>query len=167
MENSQWNLKSFVHPRDRKFHFSPHDIHCIYRIAGNLHYFNASSDITKLPDPCGPLSTTLPSSSIESANAEVKWAIETKESSDRQKEATMRVFSWFQIGKYTAENGVAATMCFYAKKFVLKESSVRTWKNVSFWAGAYMRWSCSINEVWLKQRRKIVEGEINKTQRRL
>ena len=35
----------------------------------------------------------------------------------------------FQIGKHAAENGVAATMRFYAKKFVLKESSVRTWKN--------------------------------------
>ena len=36
----------------------------------------------------------------------------------------------FQIGKHAAKNGVAATMHFYAKKFVLKESSVRTWKMV-------------------------------------
>ena len=35
----------------------------------------------------------------------------------------------FQIGKHAAENGVAATMRFYAKKFVLKESSRRTWRN--------------------------------------
>ena len=47
--------------------------------------FMVSSDTTKLPDPHGPLSTTVPSSSIQSANAEVKRVIETKESSDRQK----------------------------------------------------------------------------------
>ena len=97
-----------------------------------LRYFKASSDTTKLPDPRGPLSTTVPSSSIESANAEVKRVIETEESSDRQKRGHYEKFSpelRFQIGKHAAENGVAATMRFYAKKFVLKESSVRTWKN--------------------------------------
>ena len=54
-----------------------------------LLYFKASSDTTKLPDPRGPLSTTVPSSSIESANAQVKRVIKTEESesSDRQKEA--------------------------------------------------------------------------------
>lgn len=35
----------------------------------------------------------------------------------------------FQIGKHAAENVVAATIHFYAKKYVLKESSVQTWKN--------------------------------------
>ena len=38
----------------------------------------SSSDTTKLPDPRGPLSTTVPSSSIESANAEVKRVIKTE-----------------------------------------------------------------------------------------
>ena len=47
--------------------------------------FNVSSDSTKLPDPRGPLSTTVLSSSIESANAEVKRVIETEKSSDRRK----------------------------------------------------------------------------------
>ena len=50
-----------------------------------LCYFKASSDTTKLPDPHGPLSTTVPSSSIESANAEVKRVIETEETSDQLK----------------------------------------------------------------------------------
>ena len=50
-----------------------------------LRYFNVSSDTTKLPDPRGPLSTTVLSSSIESANAEVKRVIETEKSSDRRK----------------------------------------------------------------------------------
>ena len=44
-----------------------------------LHHFKVSSDTTKLPDPRGPLSTTVPSSSIESANAEVERVIETEE----------------------------------------------------------------------------------------
>ena len=42
----------------------------------------ASSDTTKLPDPCGSLSMTVPSLFIESANAEVNRVIETEESSD-------------------------------------------------------------------------------------
>ena len=35
-----------------------------------LLYFKMSSDTTNLPDPRGPLSMTVPLSSIESANAE-------------------------------------------------------------------------------------------------
>ena len=58
-----------------------------------LRYFKASSDTTKLPDPRGPLSTTVPSSSIESANAEVKRVIETEESSDQQKRDHYEKFS--------------------------------------------------------------------------
>ena len=56
----------------------------------------------KLPDPRGPLSMTVPSSSIESANAEVKRVIETEESADRQKRGHYEKFSpelRFQIGK--------------------------------------------------------------------
>ena len=98
-----------------------------------LNYFKASGDTAKLPDPRGPLSTKVPSSSIESANAKVKQVIESgKSSPDRQKRGCYEKFSpelKLQIGKRAAENGVAATMRFYAKKFVLKESSVRTWKN--------------------------------------
>ena len=44
-----------------------------------LRYFKASSGTAKLPDPCGPQSTTIPLSSTESANAEVKRVIETEE----------------------------------------------------------------------------------------
>ena len=40
-----------------------------------LRYFKASSDTTKLPDPRGPLSTTVPSSSIESAKGRVKYRV--------------------------------------------------------------------------------------------
>ena len=58
-----------------------------------LCYFKASSDTTKLPDPRGTLSTTVPLSSIESANAEVKRVIETRESSDRRKRGNYEKFS--------------------------------------------------------------------------
>ena len=99
-----------------------------------LCYFKAKvlSDSTKLPDPRGPLSMKVLSSSIELANAEVKQVIEAEESCDRRKRGHYEKFSpelRFQIGKHAAENGVAATMHFYAKKFILKESSVQTWKN--------------------------------------
>ena len=59
--------------------------------------------------------------------------IETGESSaDRRKRGCYEKFSpelKLQIGKCAVENAVAATMRFYAKKFVLKESSIRTWRN--------------------------------------
>ena len=42
--------------------------------------YKVSSDTTMLPDPHGPLSTTVPSLSIESANAEVKRVIKTENS---------------------------------------------------------------------------------------
>ena len=64
----------------------------------------------------------MPSSSIESANTEVKRVIET-ESSDRRKRGHYEKFSpelRFQIGKQAAENGLVALMHFYAKKFILK-----------------------------------------------
>ena len=57
------------------------------------------------------------------ATLEVKWVI--------RKKGHYKKFSpelRFQIGKHAAENGVVATMRFYPKKFVLKESSVRTQK---------------------------------------
>ena len=79
----------------------------------------SSSDTTKLPNPRGPLSTIVLSSSIESANAEVKrviyGVIETEESSDWQKGGYYENLSTelrFQIGKHAAENGVAAMMHF-------------------------------------------------------
>ena len=78
-----------------------------------------SSDTTKLPNPRGPLSMIVLSSSIESANAEVKrviyGVIETDESSDRQKGGYYENLSTelrFQIWKHAAENGVDAMMRF-------------------------------------------------------
>ena len=58
-----------------------------------LCYFKASSDTTKLLDPRGPLSTTVPSSSIESANTKVNQVIEIEESSERRKRGHCEKFS--------------------------------------------------------------------------
>ena len=68
-----------------------------------LLYFKASSDTTKLPDPRGPLSTTMPSSSMESANAEVKRVIKTEESesSDRRKGGHRTYLSWDVTDDYS------------------------------------------------------------------
>ena len=70
-----------------------------------LLFFKVSSDITKLPDPRGPQSTTVPLLSIESANAEVKRVIKTEESesSDRQKRGygTYRYLSWDVTNDYS------------------------------------------------------------------
>ena len=43
----------------------------------------------------------------------------------------MRIFSGFQIGKHAAENGVAATMHFCAKKFVLKKVAYEPGKTLT------------------------------------
>ena len=85
-----------------------------------LRFFKVSSDAAKLPDPRGPLSTKVPSSSIGSANAEVKRVIE-ESGADRGHYEKFSPGLKLQIGKRAAENGVAATMRFYAKEFVLKE----------------------------------------------
>ena len=51
------------------------------------------------------------------ANSEVKALLQSEE----QKRG--------QVGKRATEQGVAATIRYYSKKFNLKESSVRTWRH--------------------------------------
>ena len=109
-----------------------------------LCYFKTSSDTAKLPGLCSPLSMTMPSSSIESANAEVKRVIEvnrvieSERNACRGKGGHCEKFSpklRLGIEKCTAVNRVAAmiTVHSYAKRLALKESSVRTWKNTYTW----------------------------------
>ena len=77
----------------------------------------------KLPDPLGPLSLSMavPSSSIASANAEVRGVLEIEERTTifAGKEAYTKVSAEIkaQIGKRAAEHGVAATVRHYTKKF--------------------------------------------------
>ena len=92
------------------------------------HYFKRHPD-EKLPDPQGPLSIKMPSSSIASANGEVR-GVASQEPASRGAYSKFTSEQKAVIGKRAAEHGVAATIRFYAKKFPnLKESSVRTWKS--------------------------------------
>ena len=87
-------------------------------------YFCSANNDRKLPDPRGPLSKTIPSSAIASANSEIK----TLKSEDRKRDqyAKLTPKLTFEVGKQAAEHGMAATIRYYSTKFNLKESSVRT-----------------------------------------
>lgn len=81
-----------------------------------------------LPDPTGPLSREIPSS-ISKANEEVD-AVLNRESGKRGPYLRLTSEEKAQIGKMALENGAAATVRSYAKKFPgLKESSIRTWRD--------------------------------------
>ena len=91
-------------------------------------YFKRHSD-DKLPDPRGLLSIKIPSTSIASANVEVKRVV-SQEPVSRGPYTKFTAEQRAVIGKRAAEHGVAATIRFYAKEFPnLKESSVHTWKS--------------------------------------
>ena len=93
-------------------------------------YFKASQD-TKLPDPRGPLSKEVPSTAIAAANNEVKHVVELQRGKTRGTYTKFTPEQKAEVGKRAAEHGVAATVCYYKKWFPgIKESSVRTWKNV-------------------------------------
>ena len=88
-------------------------------------YFCSANDDRKLPDPRGPLSKTIPSSAIASANFEIKALTQSEGGQYAKLTPELR----FEVGKRAAEHGVAATIRYYSTKFNLKESSVRTWRN--------------------------------------
>lgn len=97
----------------------------------------------KLPKPDGPLSQSVPSSSILAANEEVSKIsskMERECSGDDAQAACGKRGGYTkfstkcraEIAKYAAEHGVAATVrhfCTNGKYPNLKESSVRTWRN--------------------------------------
>ena len=102
-----------------------------------LRYFQQCTD-PLLPKPDGPLSTVVSSSSITTANKQVKRVLDL---SDRAggKDPTPKRGKYkhytgtekAQIGKRAVEHGVVATIRYFSKVFpdhLLKESSVRTWK---------------------------------------
>ena len=87
-------------------------------------YFKQHSD-DQLPDPQGPLSIEVPSTSIVSANEEVRHVV-SKEPAKRGPYANFTA----EIGKRAVEYRIVAAIRYYLKKYPdLKESSVRTWKN--------------------------------------
>ena len=104
-------------------------------------YFKRHSD-DKLPDPRGLLSIKIPSTSITSANVEVRHVVNQEPASRgpyakftaEPQIVSFTILSLAEqravIGKRAAEHGVAATIHFYAKEFPnLKESSVCSWKS--------------------------------------
>ena len=85
-----------------------------------------------LPHPSGPLSTVIPASSIAAANEEVKKIVTTGENkNERGPYVKFSNEAKLVIARYAAENGIAASLRHFASRFPdLKESSIRTWRNL-------------------------------------
>ena len=85
-----------------------------------------------LPHPSGPLSTVIPASSIAAANEKVKKIVTTGENkNERGPYVKFSNEAKLVIARYAAENGIAASLRHFASCFPdLKESSVRTWRNL-------------------------------------
>ena len=95
-------------------------------------YIQTSDKSTTLSDPRGPLSRLVPSSSIASANEKVKDLWKNEERIAGRKGTRYLKELKAEISRQAAEHGASATVRFYAQKLpdhVLKESSVRTWRN--------------------------------------
>ena len=84
-----------------------------------------------LPDPNGPLAQSVPSSSIEAVNSNVRSVIESD--MPPQKRGQYGKYTPEQkamISKRPAEHGVVAAVRYYIKQFPnLKENTVRDWRN--------------------------------------
>ena len=96
-----------------------------------LKYFKReTSENNGLPDPSGPLTKSVPSTSIAAANLNVRSIIESQ---NKQKRGNYGKFTPEQkamIGKRAAEHGVVAAVRYYIKQFPnLKENTVRDWRN--------------------------------------
>ena len=89
-------------------------------------YFKLHSS-DRLPDPMGPLSLEIPSTSIVSANEEVRRVASAEPSKQRGPYAKFTTEQRAVIGKQATEHGITATIRYNAKQFPdLKESSVCT-----------------------------------------
>ena len=94
-----------------------------------LKYFKLKSD-SVLPNPNGPLSKLVPSSSIIAANEAVKDAI-SETTKTRGPYVQFTAEEKARMGKRAAECGIASTVRYFNKIYSdreVKESSVRTWK---------------------------------------
>ena len=98
------------------------------RIIALLKYFKKES---VLPNPEGPLSDRLPSSSIAFANKEVKPLLEAKSKSKKRAQYdSYSAEEKAKVAKRASEMGVSRTLRFFSKDFAdrpLKECTVRTW----------------------------------------
>jgi len=94
-------------------------------MVGLLKYFklkwcNKGNDdegkVKGLPDPNGELNKVVPSSSIKVANAVVNEVFE-KERGPHGPYISVTPVQKYAIGQRAAENGIVATLCYYAKRF--------------------------------------------------
>ena len=102
-----------------------------HHTAGSMalfHYFSKACEVEKLPDPQGALAEDIPSSAISSANTEVQRILQGKKQQPAQK-SRRESYTKFtteqkaEITKRAAENGIAATIHHFVKKYPdLKES---------------------------------------------
>ena len=84
-----------------------------------------------LPDPAGPLSKTVPSTSIEEANKEVTVALAERKDKRRLPYLIFSLEQKARIGKYAADQETTNAMRHFSKDFPnLRESTVRGWKSV-------------------------------------
>ena len=90
---------------------------------------------TPLPSPTGNLSSAISSGGIVATNREVQRVMDKSNDGTLLKRGPYEHFDdeeRAQIGRYTADHGVAAAVRHYQKLFPtrkVKESSVRTWRN--------------------------------------
>ena len=74
-------------------------------------YFSAVDKTSKLPDPSGPLSKVVPSSSIEAANSKVFAVLKLdQEKKTRGPYGRVSVEKKAEIGRKVAEHGVPSTV---------------------------------------------------------
>lgn len=95
-----------------------------------------SSSSTQLPDPEGPLSSSVPSGAIAAANKKVAEAMSNScdgEKSSRGPYLTLTSAQKLLIGRRAAEYGTTAAIRYFVKEYpdlALKETSVRRLKNL-------------------------------------
>lgn len=98
-----------------------------------LNYFRPIREKIGLPDPSGPLSSTVPSSSIAACNAEVIAVLEKVASSGvKQPYCKLSPAQRYEIGKKAAEMGTTSAIRHYKRKYPdlrLTEPTVRRIKN--------------------------------------
>ena len=105
-------------------------------MSGILKYFHIvrkpSSSETNLPDPNGPLSKVIPSSTIAAANEKVCAIDKMPGAASRTPYLHLTGAQKYQVGKRAAEFGTTNTLWYYARHFPtipLKETSVRRFKS--------------------------------------
>jgi len=99
-----------------------------------LKYFkrvNSKEEGGTLPDPAGPLSKTVPSTSIEEANKEETVALAERKDKKRLPYLIVYLEQKARISKYAADQETTNAMRHFSKDFPnLRESTVRGWKSV-------------------------------------